>query len=175
MSYYDRITKAGLFYAAVFVLTLGSFVLLMEMIPDSSFDLILLLRNTYLDSSINPVLILKELGYMTDSSFTLIILYTFTFGLFSTIFSLFIFRALFKSFKIGVGDGKFVYISPDLKVTAIEGHTEVKEAPEYGTCSYCGKEVYRPFICSDCDQLVCGKHALPGDHECQGKASNQNI
>lgn len=142
MSYYDRITKAGLIYVAVFVLTLGSFVLLMELIPDSSFNII--------------------------------ILYTIFFGLFSTIFSLFIFRSLFKSFKVDTGDGRFMYISPDLKITAVEDHTKPKEIPEYGSCCYCGKEVYRPFLCNDCGQLVCGKHVLPGDHECRGKASDQD-
>ncbi|MHA1169169.1 MAG: AN1-type zinc finger domain-containing protein [Candidatus Hodarchaeales archaeon] len=28
-------------------------------------------------------------------------------------------------------------------------------------------------MCNDCKQIVCGKHALPGDHECRGKTNNR--
>jgi hypothetical protein len=38
--------------------------------------------------------------------------------------------------------------------------------PETAFCSACGNEVYKPFRCQTCGQLLCGKHYLRGDHRC---------
>ncbi|UCG03199.1 MAG: hypothetical protein JSW11_04255 [Candidatus Heimdallarchaeota archaeon] len=43
---------------------------------------------------------------------------------------------------------------------------ELPEIPEVGYCSACGKKVFKPFQCSTCGQILCGKHYLPGSHTC---------
>lgn len=61
--------------------------------------------------------------------------------------------------------------SPDLtefkvvKTFAKRG-PEFPKIPEVGFCSACGKKVYKPFQCSKCGQILCGKHYLPGSHTC---------
>ncbi len=64
-------------------------------------------------------------------------------------------------------------ISPDLtKFKAIPYSQKAskisnEEIPEKGFCSSCGKEVYKPFRCAKCGQILCGKHFLPGEHSCK--------
>ena len=43
---------------------------------------------------------------------------------------------------------------------------ELPEIPEVGYCSACGKKIFKPFQCSRCGQILCGKHYLPGSHTC---------
>ncbi len=43
---------------------------------------------------------------------------------------------------------------------------ELPKVPEVGFCSACGKKVFKPFQCSRCGQVLCGKHYLPGSHTC---------
>ena len=43
---------------------------------------------------------------------------------------------------------------------------KLPEVPEVGYCSACGKKIFKPFQCSKCGQILCGKHYLPGSHTC---------
>ena len=38
--------------------------------------------------------------------------------------------------------------------------------PEFAYCSACGKQIFRPFSCAKCHQLLCGEHYLQGTHNC---------
>ncbi|MHA1512796.1 MAG: AN1-type zinc finger protein [Candidatus Hodarchaeales archaeon] len=63
-------------------------------------------------------------------------------------------------------------VSPDLTHFEItkrhSGEKTNKEViiPETAFCAACGNEVYKPFRCQTCGQLLCGKHYLRGDHRC---------
>jgi hypothetical protein len=59
--------------------------------------------------------------------------------------------------------------APDLSsFRIVSDKTSTKEElPETAFCGVCGQEIYKPFQCHDCGQLLCGKHYLPGDHECR--------
>ena len=63
-------------------------------------------------------------------------------------------------------------VSPDLTYFEIakrhSGEQTNKEVtiPETAFCAACGNEVYKPFRCQTCGQLLCGKHYLRGDHKC---------
>ncbi len=63
-------------------------------------------------------------------------------------------------------------VSPDLTHFEItkrhSGEKTNKEVviPETAFCASCGNEVYKPFRCQTCGQLLCGKHYLHGDHRC---------
>jgi hypothetical protein len=64
-------------------------------------------------------------------------------------------------------------ISPDLtqfKAIPYSQKTDIapsEKIPEKGYCSSCGREVFKPFKCSRCGQILCGKHFLPGEHSCK--------
>ncbi|MFW9994809.1 MAG: AN1-type zinc finger protein [Candidatus Odinarchaeota archaeon] len=91
------------------------------------------------------------------------------FGIISILFSLYVFRTLFSSLKVMTGTGKTIYLSPILEITSIKEDTSniMVKAPETGKCSFCDRDVYKPFVCTDCKQLFCGMHILPGDHNCR--------
>lgn len=63
-------------------------------------------------------------------------------------------------------------VSPDLTHFEIgtrhSGEKTNKEVtiPESAFCAACGNEVYKPFRCQTCGQLLCGKHYLHGEHRC---------
>ena len=63
--------------------------------------------------------------------------------------------------------------SPDLstfriiKRTSGEPTNKEIEIPETAYCSTCGKNVFKPYRCQKCGQLLCGSHYLPGDHQCK--------
>ncbi|MFX0125298.1 MAG: AN1-type zinc finger domain-containing protein [Candidatus Hodarchaeota archaeon] len=61
--------------------------------------------------------------------------------------------------------------SPDLtKFKVVKTYPKrgpvMPKIPEVGFCSACGQQIYRPFQCSKCGQILCGKHYLPGSHTC---------
>ena len=62
--------------------------------------------------------------------------------------------------------------SPDLTYFELtkrhSGEKTNKEVviPETAFCASCGNEVFKPFRCQTCGQLLCGKHYLRGDHKC---------
>ena len=64
-------------------------------------------------------------------------------------------------------------ISPDLTQFKIipysknESSIKNEEIPDKAFCSHCGKEIFQPFRCNLCRQLLCGKHYLPGEHSCK--------
>ena len=65
--------------------------------------------------------------------------------------------------------------SPDLthfeivkRHSGVETNLEIT-IPETAFCAACGNEVYKPFRCQTCGQLLCGKHYLKGDHRCEQK------
>jgi hypothetical protein len=64
-------------------------------------------------------------------------------------------------------------ISPDLtkfKVSSYsdkESRSQDEEIPTEAFCSKCGKKIFKPFKCSICKQVLCGKHYLPGEHQCE--------
>ena len=62
--------------------------------------------------------------------------------------------------------------SPDLthfeitkRQSGVKTNVEVS-IPETAFCAACGNEVFKPFRCQTCGQLLCGKHYLRGDHKC---------
>ncbi|MHA2297876.1 MAG: AN1-type zinc finger protein [Candidatus Hodarchaeales archaeon] len=142
MSLSRGITRAGLIYLIGLIFFISSYLLL---------------------SLLTPELLVELINW-----------YIFFFGIFSLLYSLFILRALFRSLKVITGTGKIVHLSPDLKITSVKDDPSVKkiEMPETGTCTSCGKNVFKPFICQDCKQLFCGKHVLSGDHDCQEREVN---
>jgi hypothetical protein len=64
-------------------------------------------------------------------------------------------------------------ISPDLTefkaspYSETESQAQDKEIPNEAFCGKCGKQIYKPFKCSLCKQILCGKHYLPGEHQCE--------
>ncbi|MHA2247776.1 MAG: AN1-type zinc finger domain-containing protein [Candidatus Hodarchaeales archaeon] len=44
---------------------------------------------------------------------------------------------------------------------------ERPKLPEVAFCSSCGKQIYKPFYCAKCGQILCGTHYLPGSHTCK--------
>ena len=81
------------------------------------------------------------------------------------------FFLLFAKEKIRAHNLEFE-ASPDLTHFEISkrysGEKTNKEVtiPETAFCAACGNEVYKPFRCQTCGQLLCGKHYLRGDHKC---------
>jgi len=95
--------------------------------------------------------------------------YTLVFGLMSIIFSIYVFKTLFGTVKVSTGKGEIVHLSPVLTVMSTEKdkNYDTFETPETGECAVCGKNVFKPFRCPDCKQLLCGKHVLLNDHDCK--------
>ncbi len=64
-------------------------------------------------------------------------------------------------------------ISPDLtEFKAIpfsekDSLAQDEEIPTEAFCGKCGKKVFKPFKCSVCKQILCGKHYLLGEHQCR--------
>ena len=62
--------------------------------------------------------------------------------------------------------------SPDLTEFKVvkaypEKVPERPKIPEVAFCSACGKQIYKPFYCTRCGQILCGMHYLPGSHTCK--------
>ncbi|MFX0086469.1 MAG: AN1-type zinc finger protein [Candidatus Hodarchaeota archaeon] len=95
-----------------------------------------------------------------------------TFGIFIFVIGIIFYILLYSPERIK-GIQADYEISPDLtKFKAIPysqkaSNISSEEIPERGFCSSCGREVYKPFRCGKCGQILCGKHFLPGEHSCK--------
>lgn len=117
-----------------------------------------------------PISPLFSYVYLGFSSEYLGILLT-TIGVLIFIIGLIFYYLLYSSERIKGFKAEYE-ISPDLtQFKAIPyskdgSSVQKEETPDKAFCSYCGKEIFQPFQCNICKQLLCGKHYLPGEHPC---------
>jgi len=60
--------------------------------------------------------------------------------------------------------------SPDLstfRIVEMKGKSiKTAEIPDKAYCSVCGKQIFKPYLCSRCGQLLCAQHYSYGNHQC---------
>ncbi|WP_455141512.1 hypothetical protein [Candidatus Hodarchaeum mangrovi] len=60
--------------------------------------------------------------------------------------------------------------SPDLstfRIVEMKGQSiKTTEIPNMAFCSVCGKQIFKPYLCSRCGQLLCAQHYSYGNHQC---------
>ncbi len=94
-----------------------------------------------------------------------------TIGILISIIGIVFYYLLYSSERIKGFKAEYE-ISPDLTQFKIipysknESSIKNEEVPDKAFCSHCGKEIFQPFRCNTCNQLLCGKHYLPGEHSC---------
>lgn len=120
-------------------------------------------------------------SFFLDSPLSLILFYGYSpvniglvlvaIGFVTSIIGLVFYYLLYSSDRIKGFKAEYE-ISPDLTTfkaipySKNESSVQEKEIPEKAFCSHCGKEVFQPYKCNSCKQLLCGKHYLSGDHSC---------
>jgi predicted nucleic acid binding AN1-type Zn finger protein len=97
-------------------------------------------------------------------------LYYIGFGVLATIIGIIFYILLFSPERIKGYQAEYE-VSPDLTkftvVRSLKHDLPSKSAvPEIAYCSACGKQIYKPFHCSKCGQLLCGEHYIHGAHNC---------
>ena len=97
------------------------------------------------------------LGRILDPNHYLIII-----AISSTFVSSMIVFFMFKTHKVR-GTDRTYELGPDLGIRK-ETVIDHESVPEEATCNVCQRTIYKPFQCSDCKQLHCGQHSLPGHH-----------
>ena len=94
-----------------------------------------------------------------------------TIGVLICIIGLIFYYLLYSSERIKGFKAEYE-ISPDLTQFKVIPYSkngssvQKEEIPDEAFCSHCGKEIFKPFQCNICKQLLCGKHYLPGEHSC---------
>ncbi|MFX0183925.1 MAG: hypothetical protein ACFE95_12650 [Candidatus Hodarchaeota archaeon] len=97
-------------------------------------------------------------------------LYYIGFGVFATIIGIIFYILLFSPERIKGYQAEYE-ASPDLtRFTVVRTFKpdlpDKSSIPETAFCSACGKQIYNPFLCSKCGQLLCGEHYIHGAHNC---------
>ena len=93
-------------------------------------------------------------------------------GLSIFVIGLLFYNFLYSSEKIKGFQAEYE-ISPDLTEFKAKPYSEKEslsqdeKIPDEAFCSKCGKKVFKPFKCSVCKQILCGKHYLLGEHQCR--------
>lgn len=83
----------------------------------------------------------------------------------SSTVSLLIVWFMFQPTKIQ-GTDRIYVVAPDLRI--IKEELILKTLiPEESECQECNHLVYKPFLCPDCNKLLCGQHFLKTFHECK--------
>jgi hypothetical protein len=114
--------------------------------------------------------LIAYLYYNLSSSYIGILLIVI--GLFIFIIGSVFYNFLFSSERIKGFQAEYE-ISPDLTefkarpFSDKESRAQEEEMPAEAFCGKCGKKVFKPFKCSRCKQILCGKHYLIGEHQCK--------
>ncbi|MFX0209743.1 MAG: hypothetical protein ACFFDT_27425 [Candidatus Hodarchaeota archaeon] len=92
------------------------------------------------------------------------------YGILATVIGIMYYILLFSPERIKGYQAEYE-ASPDLKtfkvVKTFDQNLPVKSTiPDVAFCSACGKQIHRPFLCTQCGQLLCGEHYLHGAHNC---------